>query len=99
MAGVFWCYWGIMCWGVDEYRQFALAGWYLRSVRLFVYTRQSLSNMVRLHRCEYRKNSNNRTVCYVVGVASSGKVWYFFVFLCLSEGLSTSFSLCFSPLF
>ena len=30
-------------------------------------------------------------MCYVVGVASSGMVWCFFVFLCLSEGLSSSF--------
>jgi len=28
----------------------------------------------------YRINSNKRAVCYVVGVAPSGKVWYFFVF-------------------
>jgi len=40
---------------------------------------------------EYRKISNDWPMCYVVGVASSGKVWCFFVFLCLSEGLSRSF--------
>ena len=37
-------------------------------------------------------------MCYVVGVASSGKVWCFFVFLCLSEGLSSSlFPVFFAP--
>jgi len=49
-------------------------------------------------RSPYRKNSNNRSVCYVVGVASSGKVWYFFVFLCFSRGLSSSvFAAFFTP--
>jgi len=34
----------------------------------------------------YRKNSNNRSVCYVVGVASSGKVWCFFCFFMFLKG-------------
>jgi len=47
----------------------------------------------------YRKNSNNRTVCYVVGVASSGKVWDFFVFLWPPEGLSNwFFAVFFAPI-
>ena len=32
------------------------------------------------HFSRYRINLNKRTVCYVVGVAPSGKVWVFFLF-------------------
>ena len=41
----------------------------------------------------YRDDPNDQTVCYVVGVASSGKIWCFlflFLFLRLSRGLSSS---------
>ena len=36
------------------------------------------------------KTPNKRTVCYLVGVASSGKVWCFLFFLRLSCGVSSS---------
>jgi len=38
-------------------------------------------------------------MCYVVRVASSGKVWCFFVFFQVSEGLSSSFFAAISPTF
>jgi len=45
---------------------------------------QSVSQLIACRRDDltvlYRRNSNNRPMCYVVGVASSGKVWCFFVF-------------------
>ena len=52
---------------------------------------------------KYRKNFINRPLCYVVGVASSGKVrcflfFFVFVFLGPSEGLSSSpFAVLFAP--
>ena len=45
------------------------------------------------------KNSNNRTVCYVVGVASSGKIWCFFLFYDSQASWGALFLLCFSPPF
>lgn len=45
-----------------------------------------------------RKNSNNRTVCYVVGVPSNGNVGIFLIFLWRSGGLSSSlFAVFFAP--
>jgi len=38
-------------------------------------------------------------MCYVVGVASSGKVWCFFLFFQVSEGLSSSFFAAIPPSF
>ena len=52
----------------------------------------------RYHSVDYGKNFNNGPMCYVVGAASSGKVWRFFVFTCLSEGLGgLPFAVFFAP--
>ena len=45
----------------------------------------------------YGKNCNNRTVCYVVGLAHSGKVRCFFPFGSLSEGWAVLFCSGFLP--
>ena len=46
----------------------------------------------------YRKNPNNRTVCYVVGVAFFGKVWWLFVFYALWGAERLFFAVLFAPI-
>ena len=46
----------------------------------------------------YRRNLNNWTVCYVVGLSSPSKVKKFLFFFSLGRGKGAVFLLCFCPL-
>ena len=58
-------------------------------------TRRSEAQAGPICSIKYRKSCNNRAMCCVIGLASSGKVWRFFAFVCVLEGLSSSFFVVF----